>query len=510
MKRHMKKLSLILVVAVAGFVGFAGSIIEWDSAKAAGNWSVGDNWVGGSAPTGLDAAKFTVPQGEEWVIGVDSDVNVTNLWLYGGGTLKLKEAGGSSLLVWGDSDKAAYDSGKKVYNVGSGRQSMLVSEGSTLVVDGVAVTNLQQTTYHDLQMNGDSKLVVTNGAEFIFPIRAPATGASALNSDGFDILVTGEGSVFGKPTKGGSQFRGVNSSIRVENGGRLLDQVVFYQGPEGLTYSFANNASFNQSTTITIYGSDNTIVLDGQSTGKGGNSLELSDNAENFNFKILNGSEFETTSYRWGKKLAQGNTTTVSNATLKITGYMTLGANSGSEVNHSKNNSIIIQKDGFLNCPNAPQTFDVGWYSENDLLFIDGGRLYAKRTSRIGYLDCSGTVFKVRGETAEAEFDGTLSFDNAVTLSAELPLPTDRAVISCTGAVTINDGTKFEITVPEPVTAPTQYTILTGKSITGMIALADVSVNGEAKATLTKSDDGKSLILTLKPKTATGMIVIFR
>lgn len=57
----MKKLSLMLVVAVVGFVGFAGSVIEWDSTKTTGNWSDGDNWFGGTAPTGLDAAKFTVP-----------------------------------------------------------------------------------------------------------------------------------------------------------------------------------------------------------------------------------------------------------------------------------------------------------------------------------------------------------------------------------------------------------------------------------------------------------------
>lgn len=504
----MKKLSLMLIVAVVGIVGFAGRVIEWDSTKTTGDWSVGDNWVDGVAPTDEDAAKFTVPQGQEWVIGIDSDVNVTNLWLYGGGTLKLENAGGSSLVVWGDSDKAAYDSSKKVYNVGSGRQSVLIADGSSLIVDGIAMTNSQTTTYHDLQMNGNASLIVTNGAEFILPIRAPATGSGALNSDRFDILVTGEGSVLGKPTKGSSQFRGVNSSIRVENGGKLLDQFAFYQGPEGMIYSFTNSASFNQSTTITICGSNNQIVLDNQSSGKGGNSLELSDNTQNFNFTILNGSEFETTSYRWGKKLAQGSTTTVSNATLKITGYMTLGANSGNDVDHSKNNSIIVQKDGFFNCRKATQTFDVGWHSENDLLFINGGRLYAERTSRIGYSDCSGTVFKVRGESATAEFKGTLSFDNAATLAAELPLPTERAVITCSDVVTINDGTKFEITVPEPVIKKAQYTILTGKSITGMIAPADVSVKGEAKATLTKSDDGKSLILTLKPKT--GMIVIYR
>ena len=505
----MKKLSFLFVALVAGSLCYAGKVVEWDSSKTTGDWSVGGNWVGGEVPTDQDAAKFTVPQGEQWIIGIDCNVNVTNLWLYGGGTLKLENAGGDSFLIWGNADKAAYDSKTKVYNVGSGRQSVLVTEGSSLVVDGIAMTNFQTTTYHDLQMNGDSRLIVTNGAEFILPIRAPATGASALNSDKFEILVTGEGSVLGKPTKGSSQFRGVDSRMRVENGGRLLDQFAFYQGPEGLIYSFTNSASFNQSTTITIYGSNNQIVLDNQSTGKGGNSLELSDNTQNFNFTILNGSEFETTSYRWGKKLAQGSTTTVSNATLKITGYMTLGANSGSEVNHSKNNSIIIQKDGFFNCPKATQTFDVGWHSENDLLFIDGGRLFAKRTSRIGYQDCSGTVFKVRGETAEAEFDGTLSFDNKATLATELPLPLDRAVITCSDAVAVNDGIKFEVTVPEgTLVKKTQYTILTGKSITGMIEPENIVVKGKATAELVKSDDGKSLILTLKPRV--GLLMIIR
>lgn len=505
----MKKLSFLFAALLVGSLCHAGKVVEWDSTKTTGDWSVGGNWIGGEVPTDQDAAKFTVPQGEQWIIGIDCNVNVTNLWLYGGGTLKLENAGGESFLIWGDSDKAAYDSSKKVYNVGSGRQSVLVTEGSSLIVDGIAVTNAQKTTYHDLQMNNASTLVVTNGAEFVMPVRVPATGAGALPSDTFTIRVTGDGSKLANPGNAGqgTQIRGDGGRVICDDGGRIDGQLVWTTSPTDLVYSFTN-ASFYFNSTLKPAGENCKLELV-NSSGESSNSLEAQDTLDGFQFIIRDGSEFKTTSFRWGYKLAKNNMVLVTNATLKLTGYVTMGANKGSETNHSKNNSIIIQKDGFFNCPNARQEFDVGWHSENDLLFIDGGRLFAKRTSRIGYQDCSGTVFKVRGETAEAEFDGTLSFDNKATLATELPLPLDRAVITCSDAVAVNDGIKFEVTVPEgTLIKKTQYTILTGKSITGMIEPENVAVKGKATAELVKSDDGKSLILTLKPRV--GLLMIIR
>ena len=194
----------------------------------------------------------------------------------------------------------------------------------------------------------------------------------------------------------------------------------------------------------------------------------------------------------------------MTNATLTITGYMTLGANKGNDTTHSKSNTIVIAKGGVFNCPTAPQEFDVGWHSEDDLLLIDGGTMTDGRVTRIGYQDCLNPVFKVRGETASVSFTNTLTFDNAATLACELPLPTDRAVMTSTSTVTINSGTKFAVTLPEGFT-PGTYTILTANSITGTIADADISVTG--KGTCRLIQDGTSIKMTVKSNSGLTIIV---
>ena len=189
---------------------------------------------------------------------------------------------------------------------------------------------------------------------------------------------------------------------------------------------------------------------------------------------------------------------------MKITGYMTLGANKGNDTKHSKSNSVVIAKGGVLNCPAASQEFDVGWYSEDDLLFIDGGTMTDARITRIGYQNCLNTVFKIRGETASVSFSKSLTFDNGATLACELPLPTDRAVMTSTSTVTINPGTKFAVTLPENFVAGT-YTILTAQSITGTIADADISVTGKGTCRLVQ--DETSIKMTVRSKSGLKVIV---
>ena len=494
------KFLLGFVATSVAWCAFAGSVISWDAEKTSGSWSDGDNWVGGAAPGGEDAALFTVGASAAISVGIDQAVSVSNIWVNGGGKVTLKEAGATQVMVTGNTANGVEVN--KVKTAGSGRQSVLVTGGSTLVVDGIAVTNNQTSTYHDLQMNQASTLIVTNGAEFIMPVRLPANGASAMNTDTFTVLVKGEGSKLAK-TGGSTQIRGVGGRIYCENGGRIEDQLSWYTKPQDLVYSF-KNGSFSLSGTLNLYGDNCQIILDENSSGRSSNSLELND-LHNSQFFIRNGSTFETTSFRWGYEKSTNNVCLVTNATMKITGYMTLGANKGSDTKHSKSNTIVIAKGGVLNCPAATQEFDVGWHSEDDLLFIDGGTMTDGRTTRIGYQDCLNTVFKVRGETASVSFTRALTFDNAATLACELPLPTDRAVMTSTSTVTINPGTKFAVTLPEGFT-PGTYTILTASSISGTIADADISVTGKGKCRLVQ--DGTSIKMTVRSKS--GLKVIIR
>ena len=494
------KLLLGFAVISVTWCAIAGSVISWDAEKTSGSWSVGENWVGGVAPGEGDAAIFTVGASAALSVGIDQAVCVSNIWVYGGGKVTLKEAGATQVMVTGNTENGVEVN--KVKTAGSGRQSVYVTGGSTLVVDGIAVTNNQTTKYHDLQMNQASTLIITNGAEFIMPVRLPANGAGAVHNDTFTVVVTGEGSKLAK-TGGSTQIRGVGGRIYCENGGRIEDQLSWNTKPNDLVYSF-KNGSFSFAGTLDLYGENCQLILDEGSSGNCSTSVQLMD-LHNSRFIIRNGSTFETASFRWGYQKSTNNVCLVTNATLKITGYMTLGANKGKDTMHSKSNAVVIAKDGVLNCPSATQEFDVGWHSEDDLLFVDGGTMTDARTTRIGYLDCLNTVFKVRGETASVSFTKALTFDNAATLACELPLPTDRAVMTSTSTVTINSGTKFAVTLPEGFT-PGTYTILTANSITGTIADADISVTGKGTCKLVQ--DGTSIKMTVKPKI--GLILIVR
>ena len=496
------KLLLGFIATSVAWCAFAGSVISWDAEKTSGSWSDGANWVGGVAPGGEDAVLFTVGASAAISVGIDQAVSVSNIWVYGGGQVTLKEAGATQVLVTGNTADGVEVN--KVKTAGSGRQSVYVTGGSTLVVDGIAVTNNQTTTYHDLQMNQASTLIITNGAEFVMPVRLPANGASAMNTDTFTVLVTGEGSKLAK-TGGSTQIRGVGGRLYCENGGRIEDQLSWYTKPQDLVYSF-KNGSFSFAGTLDLYGDNCQLIMDEGSSGNCSTSVQLID-LHNSRFIIRNGSTFETSSFRWGYQKSTNNVCLVTNATLKITGYMTLGANKGSDTKHSKSNTVVIAKGGVLNCPpgQQAQTFDVGLHSEDDLLFIDGGTMSDARVTRIGSEDCLNTVFKVRGETASVSFSNTLTFDNAATLACELPLPADRAVMTSTSTVTINPGTKFAVTLPDGFT-PGTYTILTANSISGTIADADISVTGKGECRLVQ--DGTSIKMTVKSKS--GLKVIIR
>jgi len=490
------KLPLGFVVTSMAWCAFAGSVITWDAEKTSGSWSDGANWVGGVAPGGEDAALFTVGESAALSVGIDQAVSVSNIWVKGGGKVTLKDAGATQVMVTGNAKN-----GTALTTVGSGRQSVYVTGGSTLVVDGVAVTNNQTTTYHDLQMNGASTLIITNGAEFVMPVRLPATGSGAVNNDTFTVLVTGEGSKFAKGG-GSTQICGNGGRIYCENGGRIEQQMAWYNNaaPKDLVYSF-KNGSFSDGT-LGLYGDNCQLILDEGSSGES-SGLQLS-GIYNSLFVIRNGSTFETSSFCWGHENSANNVCLVTNATLTISGDMTLGARKAMSSNHPKSNVLVIAKDGVLNCPTASKKFDVGFSSDNDLLFIDGGTMTDACATRIGYQDCTNTVFKVRGATASVSFTKALSFDNAATLACELPLPTDRAAMTSTSTVTINPGTKFAVTLPEDFASGT-YTILTANSITGTIADADISVTG--KGTCRLRQNGTSIRMTVAKR---GLTLIVR
>ena len=493
------KLLLGFVATSVAWYAIAGSVISWDAEKTSGSWSDGANWVGGVAPTEGDAVLFTIGASAVLSVDIDQPVSVSNIWVNGGGRVTLKEAGATQVLVTGNLNAGA-EVNKVLANVGSGRQSVLVTGGSTLVVDGISVTNNQTTTYHDLQMNQASALIITNGAEFVMPVRLPATGSGAVNNDTFTVLVTGEGSKFAK-TGGSTQISGNGGRIYCENGGHIDGQIAWSNNPKDLVYSFKNGSFFFDGTLS--LGTDGKIILDEGSTGRSSSGLNLN-SVYNSQFIIRNGSTYETTSLCWGHENSTNNVCLVTNATLTVTGDMTLGARKAMNTNHPKSNTIVIAKDGLFDCSTASKKFDVGFSSDNDLLFIDGGTMTDARVTHIGYQDCLNTVFKIRGETASVSFTNTLTFDNAATLACELPLPTDRAVMTSTSTVTINPGTKFAVTLPEGF-APGTYTILTANSIIGTIEDADISVTGKGTCRLVQ--DGTSIKMTVKPESGLNVIV---
>lgn len=534
----MKKHLLMLVAAIVGFVGFAGSIIEWDSKNTTGDWSVGGNWVGGIAPTALDAAKFTL-NGASWTVDVASEVSVTNLWVEGPGTLKLKMQESAKVIVCGNMTTT------DIYpTIGNGRQALYVFSEANLIIDGGEVASNGTGNYHDAQFTAGTSLVVTNGGTYVMSTRAPGAGATGAAATGSVVFkVTGEGSAMNLSA---GQYCGDGIEYIAEDGGKLIGPIAFSGNPgnteviltnkavfaqaksgectllnkAGIAMRFDEESSFYVSGTLKFAAAhDSVLDIVNNSYGSSGNSLELSQ-SQGFKMIVRNTDSkvagFQTTSFRWGTKLCTNCTFMVTNAYVKITGYFTLGAQSGSATaNRSKDMKFIVAKGGKVTFSGSTQNLELGKNSDDDLFFIDDGVVEVTTSSenqptKIGSLDCTGTVFKLRGENAQFTSKAPIIFDNGATFALELPLAKGRDLVKTTNAITINDGTKFEITVPEPVTEQTQYTILTGKSITGMIAPSDVSVKGEAKATLAKSDDGKSLILTLKPKTATGVIIVYR
>lgn len=489
------KLLLGFAVISVTWCAIAGSVISWDAEKTSGSWSVGENWVGGVAPGGEDAALFTVGASAALSVGIDQAVSVSNIWVNGGGKVTLKEAGATQVMVTGN-----LKDGTALTTVGWGRQSVYVTGGSMLVVDGIAVTNNQTTRYHDLTMNQASTLIITNGAEFIMPVRLPANGAGALNSGTFTVLVTGKGSKFAK-TGGETQISSDGGRIYCEDGGRIEEQMSWSSTPKNLVYSF-KNGSFSDGA-LSLSGNNCQLILDEGSSGDFSGDLQLS-GFYNGQLIIRNGSTLRTALFRWGHDNSTNNVCLVTNATLTVTGDMTLGAKRSTST-PPKSNAVVIAKDGVFNCPTASKNFYVGLSSDNDLLFIDGGTMTDACATRIGYQDCLNTVFKVRGETASVTFSKALTFDNGATLACELPLPTDRAVMTSTSTVTINPGTKFAVTLPEGFASGT-YTILTAQSISGTIADVDVSVTGKGTCRLVQ--DGTSIKMTVKPKI--GLILIVR
>ena len=332
------------------------------------------------------------------------------------------------------------------------------------------------------------------------PVRLPANGAAAVNNDTFTVLVTGEGSKFAK-TGGSTQISGNGGRIYCEDGGRIEEQMSWYSTPKNLVYAF-KNGSFSDGA-LSLSGNNCQLILDEGSSGDFSGDLQLS-GFYNGQLIIRNGSTLRTSLFRWGHDNSTNNVCLVTNATLTVTGDMTLGAKRSTST-PPKSNAVVIAKGGVFNCPTASKNFYVGLSSENDLLFIDGGTMTDACATRIGYQDCLNTVFKVRGETASVSFSKALTFDNAATLACELPLPTDRAVMTSTSTVTINPGTKFAVTLPEGF-IPGTYTILTANSITGTIEDADISVTGKGTCKLVQ--DGTSIKMTVKPKS--GLIVIVR
>ena len=69
----MKLLLGFAVISVTWYA-IAGSVISWDAEKTSGSWSVGENWVGGVAPGGEDAALFTVGASAALSVGIDQAV----------------------------------------------------------------------------------------------------------------------------------------------------------------------------------------------------------------------------------------------------------------------------------------------------------------------------------------------------------------------------------------------------------------------------------------------------
>ena len=294
----MKKLSFLFAALVAGSLCYAGKVVEWDSTKTTGDWSVGGNWIGGEVPTDQDAAKFTL-QGAKWLVDVTSDVAVTNLWVEGPGTLHLKMQNSAKVVVCGNMTTTA------IYpTIGNGRQALYVFGEANLIIDGGEVASNGTGNYHDAQFTDGTSLVVTNGGTYAMSTRAPGIGATNPSTTGKVVFkVTGEGSTMNLSV---GQYRGTECRYIAENGGKLMGPVAVNGTPKDMLVVVTNgssyvaakssqNITFNDNQRLVV--TDNSsctgyskllmsgvsgvspLVLDGGSKYAGSNGLELS-NAE--------------------------------------------------------------------------------------------------------------------------------------------------------------------------------------------------------------------------------------
>ena len=506
----MKSLKFCLgacAIFAAGAAGAAGSVVEFDTTKTGDDimWTDLSNWkVGGeqspALPSSADAAKFTLNGAELTVNFPEStDITLANLWIYGPGKLTFKMPATSSIYIPTDNSNSSESA------PGSGRTAMVVRNGALFTLDGGAITNATGSKYNYLLLSGeDTKVFVANGAKFAFYTRFPSKSGSApaiSDGTGNEIHVTGEGSEL----KLSGTVGGTRSKIVAENGGSVLG-LPAAGSHEGLMFIVTNNAT----TAGVLYGSNVKALFDGATLDSSTLSLEPGSVA-NFTWDVAN-STVSLLSFYWGKQSCKSCRLNLTNSTFTASKYHQTGGRKDSDGNWltSEDMGVVIRKSAVFHAGSANgKTLSIGNYSTNDFIFVDGGTLQSDWDATICAEGSSNAIFKVRGETASAVFSRSLNFQNGSVLACELPLPTDRPVITCAGQVTLKDNVKYEVTVPKDFSQKTSCTLLTStKTISGEIAPENVVVNGKATATVEKSADGKSILLTVKP--LSGLMLILR
>ena len=531
----MKSLKFCLgacAILAAGAVWAAGSVFEWDATKKTGDWFEPGNWTKEAVPSGLDAAKFTIPQGEEWTITVSGDVSVTNLWVYGGGTLHLMMENAPKIRIGGSSDGAPP-------SIGAGRGAAFVTGKSTLILDGestFASAHDPVPSYALLQMDNQTSLVVTNGATFRMPARIPYVGSKAVANGTALVVVSGEGSTL-DITGSKSELAGGGVVLKVNNKAKLSSFPSSHSSAKNLQVNVTDNAEFSDAhiyfggvgsrllvkDSVLSAASGNYLTFPGSKTSgssgsnivmdfdkaiiNGGSSFQTA-KGNNVTLVLNNGTTLNASAVAWGCRTCSRSTLIISNSTVTTTGTTTIGANDARIGSYTGRDMQIIVAEGGAYSGVALQ---VGKFSTNDTFFVDGGTATFSGAAKIGNASDDVTVnsfVKVRGESSVLSFNSTLSFTASAGIACELPLPKDRAAISCAGKVTLADDTKLEVTVPDDFSQKVTHTLLTGSSIANTIAPENVVVNGKATATVEKSADGKSILLTVKP--LSGLMLILR
>lgn len=516
----MKSLKLWLgacAILAAGAVGAAGSVVEFDTTKTGDGimWNDLSNWkVGGEQspdlPSSADAAKFTLNGAELTVNFPEStDITLANLWIYGPGKLTFKMPSTSSIYIPTDNG----NSGESA--PGSGRNAMAVRSGAIFTLDGGAISNATLTTsshYNNLQLNGtDTKVFVVNGAKFTFQTRFPCSGnttPSASTGTGNEIHVSGAGSEM----KLSGQISGTSCKVVAENGAKILGVPSVSGSPVDVQFIVTNKAT----TSALILGSKTTAIFDDTTFANEG--LELQPSCSDFTWNIAS-STVTLQSLYWGYESCKSCHLNLTNSTVTTYKYHQMGgritsASSGNVPRPSQDMCITVYKDAVYHAATksgvSEKSFSLGNYSTNDFFFVDGGMAKIDVNANICDVVSSNSIFKVRGETASAVFAKNLNFKDGSVLACELPLPIDRPVMTCAGQVTLKDNVKYEVTVPKGFSQKSTYTLLasSAKTISGEIAPKNVVVNGKATATVEKSADGKSILLTVKP--LSGLMLILR